>query len=85
MSKFRCWIPEYGQGREDGLDVDAFDAAHAAVLSMKIYEARSAEYPVASGGTAIVAVSTDDGEPEMYTVWGEARPSYHARRASHAD
>ncbi|WP_059416309.1 hypothetical protein [Cupriavidus basilensis] len=80
MTKFRCWIPDYGQDREDGCDVAAFGAESAATLFMEIYETRNAEYPVASGGTAIVAVSTDDTPHEMYSVWGEPRPIYRARR-----
>lgn len=80
MTKFRCWLPEYGQDREDGRVVDAFDSEHAATCFMKTYETRNAEYPVASGGTALVAVSTNGAAPEMYSVWGEPRPTYRARR-----
>ena len=82
MTKFRCWLPEYGQDREDGRDMGAYDAEQAAALFMEIYETRNAEYPVASGGTAVVAVSTDGDAPEMHSVWGEPRPTYRARRKS---
>lgn len=83
--KYRCWIPDYGHEREDGRDVDAFDAEQAAARFMEFYEAKSSEYPVASGGEAVVAVSTDGGEPEMYSVQGEAVPSYRAWRKRDAN
>jgi hypothetical protein len=79
MPKFRCWIPDYGQEPEDGREVDAYDAAGAAAMFMEHYEARSCEYPVASGGTETVAVSRDGGTPMLFTVWGEARATYYAR------
>jgi hypothetical protein len=80
MTKFRCWIPDNG-GREDGKDIEAYDASGAAVMFMEHYEARNFEYTVASGGEETVAVAEGDGETEMYTVWGEARPAYYARIA----
>lgn len=81
MTTYTCWIPEYGHGREDGRPVKAGDPEHAACKYMEDYEARNAEYSVASGdGTMTVAVAVGDGPPEMFVVWGEARPTYYARR-----
>lgn len=78
---YRCWIPEYGQEREDGRDVrDAWDVEMAACIFIEQYEARSAEYTVASGAELTIAVSADGSEPVEVVVWGEARPQYHARR-----
>jgi hypothetical protein len=79
MPKFQCWIPDYGHEPEDGKEIDAYDAEGAAAMFMEYYEARSAEYPVASGETQVVAVSQDGQEPVMFSVWGEARPTYYAR------
>ena len=81
MTIYTCWIPDYGHTSEDGKRVTAFDAAGAAARYMEHYEQRNSEYPVASGGSEDVAVSTDGGDPVIYTVWGEARASYYARQA----
>jgi hypothetical protein len=79
VPKFRCWIPEYGQDREDGADVDGYDGAQAATHFMEHYEARNADYPVASGGSLVVATSQNDEAPALYSVSGESRPTYYAR------
>lgn len=84
MPNFQCWIPEYGQKREDAYMAHGYNAADAAKAFIQRYEARNAEYPVASGGSLQVAVAEVDGEPEMYRVTGEAVPYYYARRTTAA-
>lgn len=80
MSKFLCWIPEYGHDVEDGREVEAFDAELAVCEYVERYEAEDCEYPVGSGGciTVMCAATGEDAVP--YVVSGDARPHYNARR-----
>lgn len=80
MPKFTCWIPDYGHERCDGRAVKAIDAEHAARIYIEWYEARSAEYPVASGNPILIAVAASGATEEMFIVIGENRPVYYARR-----
>ena len=81
MTKFHCWIPEYGHTVEDGREVEAFDAELAASRYVEIYEAEDCDYPVGGGVRAIEVMCAAKGEDAVaYVVSGEARPIYYTSK-----
>lgn len=79
--QYVCWIPEYDQGPEDGIFVQAHSPNFAATHYMEWYEANNAEFPVGAGGKRIeVAVAGPrDETPSIFVVSGEIVPQYYAR------
>ena len=83
MSDFMVWCIDYGQDQGDGLHIkDAYDHAYAAKEWAERYEARNAEYPIASGTCVSVEVLRIGEDHSIeYVVCGEARPHYYANRS----
>lgn len=81
MSKFLCWIPEYGHTVEDAREVQAFDAELAVSEYVRRYEAEDCDYPVGGGIRTIEVMCAANGEDAVaYIVSGDARPTYSASK-----
>lgn len=81
MNKYLCWIQDYGQSVEDGIEVHAYDAEEAAKEYVMCHERYEADYPVASGQVEIdVHVFAKGEDHRTYTVYGELTPTYYVRR-----
>ncbi|WP_322999980.1 hypothetical protein [Castellaniella sp.] len=76
---YECWIPEYGETRDDAVQFEAVDHEDAACQCVSRREQRAVEYPVASGESSlVVAVAFPGQAPVPHTVMGHVMPHYYA-------
>lgn len=81
MSCFIVWQPDLGQTEDDGKKITAYDAGAAAREWAERNDSDSADYSIASGTAAILAVFDCDTKViHGFTVWSESRPAYYSKK-----
>lgn len=84
MKHYLVWCPDYDQARSEAKRIPAFHESQAVEAWAEKSDRESAEYAIVSGGETTVMVAEDEegSEAIAFVVFGEAEPTYYARRKS---
>jgi hypothetical protein len=79
MKRYLVWCPEYDQGPEDGVSMDACNAYDAAEKWADRSDRQSADYAITRGDSVEVIVRfLSTGSQRTFRVHGESVPVYTA-------
>lgn len=81
MTKFNCWIEEYGQTEDDGLTIEVPDDrgyTDAACRFLEQYESKYRKHLMEADGSSLVVSVKQEDRPEIANikVWLRLKPVY---------